>query len=423
MFSLRKLPLLLSFLLPFLAVSAASSYGQSVAVSPPRIAVAPGQSVGLAARIAGVAGPANLRWLMRGPRVPGADWGRLQASGTGATYTAPQTPPPGQVTIQVQLLGRFGEPIASADVPVRFVGAPPHVTPPPPTIAPPPPPTIAPPPPTIAPPPPRLAPPPPRLPPPPPPPPPAPPPQAGAAQVANAALASQRECRAGRGGAALLAQAGQGWSRLSRAQRLQAVEAIARGQLGPGVPFRIDGPDGSVNNVARVTGQGSTVVMTFGTAPGSSRSLLDEPLTGRASLGWSYRSLFDFLCYEIEVMRIRQRLAPYCLPLHDRVKADLNGTPAYAANARDPGQAAAQIAAYRRFMAQAPRLYGGGEGQRMAASWLFERIAVERGRGAKSCDMPKAAGGAPYFQAIAGDLQFEHDRLAETRGRAFCPCP
>jgi hypothetical protein len=37
--------------------------------------------------------------------------------------------------------------------------------------------------------------------------------------------------------------------------------------------------------------------------------------------------------------------------------------------------------------------------------------------------MPKAAGGAIYFQAIAGDPQFEHDRLAEQRGRAFCPCP
>lgn len=414
MFSLPRLPFGICVLLPLLAVPAAVSYGQSLVVSPQTITVAPGQSVSLTARSAVAGAAPRLRWLMRGPRLPGANWGSLQASGTSATYTAPPTPPPGQVVVEVQALGQFGEPVASVQVPVRFAVGPPQAAPPP-RIAPPP---LAPPPAVVAPPP-RLAPPPP--PPqaaPPPriaPPPPLPPLRAGVpAQVAEAALQSQRECRAGRSGAALLAQAERGWSQLSLAERLEAVAALARGQLGPGVPLRVGGPDPRIANPARVTMQAGTVAMTFGRHPVSGASLLDGPLSGQ---------LLDFLCYESEIVRIRHRLEPYCLALYGEVKGALDRSRAYLRDASDMSQAPAQISAYRRFMAEAPARYGGGEGRRMAASWLFERIAVERGQGSRSCDMPLAAGGPSYNRAIAADLKLEHDVLATQRGRAFCPCP
>lgn len=211
---------------------------------------------------------------------------------------------------------------------------------------------------------------------------------------------------------------------MNAGQRLQVVRALARAQLGSSIPIRVLPPDRRIRNVARVTGQGRAVSITFGTAgANSSQSILDEPLTKPASLGWSYRSLLDFLCYENEVARIRHQLGPICLRMYDSVKAQLDRSQAYVANANDPAQARAQIASYQRFMASVRARYGARQGSRMAASWLFERIAVERGRGRKSCDMPLSAGGQAYSLAIAPNLKFEHDLLATGRGRVFCPCP
>jgi len=372
------------------ACLAGTAAGQTVVVSPPMVVAAPGQSVTLTARIAG--GSGAVRWILRGQRVSGADWGRLVASGSSATYVAPRSPPPGAVVIQVQALGQFGEPVASVTVPVRIAAgrADPGTAPPPqpgPTVTRPPVPRV--------------------------------PPRSDPSTVIVAAvLQAQRQCRAGRGGAADLARAEAVWSGLGSVQRLDTVAAFARAQLG-GVRLRVAPPDPRVPNVARVTAERGTVVITFGTAPGSGRSVLDEPLTRPASLGWSHASLLDFLCYENEVARIRSRIDRQCRRMYDAVKARLDRGGAYAADASDAGQAARQIAAYRALMASSGRR----EDERMSASWLFERIAVERGRGARSCDMPAAAGGPGYNQAIAGALQFEHDTLATRRGRAFCPCP
>ena len=413
---------------------AGACYGQTVAVTPQTVSALPGQSVSLSARVLGYAARPRLLWIVRGPRTPGANWGKLQFTGNTATYTAPSKPPPGKIVIQVQLLGKYGQPVASTQVPVQIVptrpgtaGAPPPARPPPPVTRPPPPVPAKPTP--VAPRPPK---PPPRVIVPPTPPrvavPPKPPPPLSAtariSQVKSAVLLAQKKCLARQSGAPYLAQAERVWSGLTAGQRLQVVGGLARAQLGRSVPVRVLPPDRRIRNVARVTGQGRSVSITFGTAgANTSQSVLDEPLTKPASLGWSYASLLEFLCYENEVARIRHQLAPHCSGMYDSVKMQLDRSRAYAANAKDPAQARAQIASYKRFMASVPARYGIGRDKRMAASWLFERIAVERGRGAKTCDMPLSAGGQAYSSAIASKLEFEHDALAVRLGRAVCPCP
>lgn len=395
----------------------------------------------LSAQVRGVPAQSRLTWSLRGPRYPGADWGRITATGR---YTAPRQAPNGQILITATVLGNFGQPVGSASVPVKLsagavqppagqfrppVSQPPRPAPlvPPGVVAPPsvsPPPAIAPPPKVVAPPPlPQV------LPPPPIPPPPRVPTAGSPATLIKHISAGKALCQRGQAsrGAREWSQAGAIWDALAQKARLQIVQQLVSGQLGDHSTRVVVDP--AVFNYARVTADTSGTKMALSgslTPPGNRpyyQTLLDVPLIRDPQLdgigpGKPNRTLVHFLCYETEVARIRTVIKDRCV----RIGASMRG----AINAEMANKKLSQ-AAYDRLMKPWVKAV---LADRLTASWMIERIAADPVPDMSSCDLPLSAtrlkptnpNGWDDYRTRIDNVTFLHDVRATAEGARQCVC-
>jgi len=354
-----------------------------ITISPASVVVAPGQSVQMSAQVTGIPTPYRLGWSLRGPRYAGADWGRLTAQGL---YTAPMSPPTGQVFIVATVYGTFGIPWFSQSVPVSFTAGGVYPVPPVqrPTVTPPtrPAPTAPP-----------------------------------IARLNGYLRATSNKCQAAWNRSLVLGpDADTSWSQLSLSEKVSVVGSIATERLGRNIAIQVLPPDLNLTNVARVTNDGSRTKWTFGMVPGGpANGVLDLSLTQGPGFD-IYPSLYAFLCYETEIVRIRARLQPSCTRSFYRdVKTSIDAMTIYSDKSR-------QAAAYATFMQGMRARYPGDEGKHMAASWLFEKIVVKGGvdsfAGATPCDLePQYGSAALYNLYLSPSVTFEHDSLALQRGK------
>ncbi len=101
-----------------------------------------------------------------------------------------------------------------------------------------------------------------------------------------------------------------------------------QGQIGP-IQFR-DVIDPQITNIARVTGAGNVVQLSYSgnfTPPGQQpayQTPLDMPLTIPPRIaGFHYRTFLHFLCYESEVVRIRAEIADRCTAVGRQIGAQV----------------------------------------------------------------------------------------------------
>ena len=242
------------------------------------------------------------------------------------------------------------------------------------------------------------------------------------------------------------------WQAMTVDEKKDLLTLIGQERLGRLVCLRIDGPDPQVQNPARVTTDGDTVVMTFGgtyfgldNRPGVDLSVLNSTASWNAYFqqyyptsvppppptltdSWpvpSYDSLLDFFCYEIEVVRIRHYIECFCkrsaseapeiLALMQQVDATI---PFFNDHSR-------QVDAYEEFMRRV-RALRRGLPYEYYASWMFEYILANGGVVPSGCDMPLSFDGvdSPYQQNVSPDLTavLIHDIDAEALGDLHCPC-
>ena len=393
----------------------------SVVVTPPVVSLALGQSMQLSAQVKGVPAQSRLTWSLRGPRYAGVDWGRITATGR---YTAPLQAPNGQIFITATVFGNFGQPLGSASVPVNLSAAtvqpspgqfrPPVVEPrrpapsvPPGVIAPP---AVAPPPPAIQ------------------------PPPSVAAAGSPATLIKyisdgKALCQRGQAsqGAREWSQAGAIWDGLAQNARLQVVQQLVSGQLGDN-STRV-AVDSAVFNYARVTADANGTKMSLSgslTRPGSRpyyQTLLDVPLIRDPQLdgigsGKPNRTLVHFLCYETEIARIRTMIQDRCLRFGTSMRGAINA---------EMGNNKLSQAAYERLMK--PWL-NAVLADRLAASWMIERIAADPVPDLSSCDLPLSAtqlkptnpNGWDDYRTRIVNVTFMHDMHAATQGARRCVC-
>jgi len=240
----------------------------------------------------------------------------------------------------------------------------------------------------------------------------------GAAQLV---IQGKQACKTGNTGAGLLAwkAADALYAGMSQAQRKVVVANIIKAQL-PGIRVRVAGPDPSLRNIARVTARGHTIEMRIsGYSPNPLTLPLTAQLPGGSALSRSYRTFTHFLCYEAEVMRIRQAIIGRCArtgrQLAPRVRQVLAG------GQLEPSHYKALMLPYK----------GRSLADRLAASWMIERIAAEPRANPASCDMSIAATSKPVSQwqnkssydfYISARVKFLHDSVANKRGALRCGC-
>lgn len=241
------------------------------------------------------------------------------------------------------------------------------------------------------------------------------------------------------------------WQAMTLQEKKDLLMLIGQERLGRPICLRFDGPDAQVQNPARVTADGDTIVMTWGgtyfgldNRAGVDLSVLDSKASWSAYFqqyypasvpppppgltdSWpvpSYSSLLDFYCYELEVARIRYYINCFCkdpaaragiLTLMSQVDATI---PFFADHSR-------QVEAYAEFMRRV-RAQEKGLPYDYFASWMFEYILANGGALPTGCDMPYSFCGpnAQYDQNISEDLpeHFIHDIDAEALGELHCPC-
>jgi hypothetical protein len=320
-------------------------------------------------------------------------------------------------------------PVISQEPPFPFpfpFPFPPVILPPPAGVPPPPhPPGLAPPPPPVAPPP-IFAPPPVLAPPPPaivlPLPGPTPPasqwpvPTISGPNIVETVATGRRVCRRGdhSRGRDIWRSAQTHWNALDRSGRQRVARDLVKRQLGR-IPFG-DDVDPRITNIARVTGTGNVVQLSYSgnfTPPGyqpAYQTPLDMPLTIPPRIaGFPYATFLHFLCYEAEVMRIRAEIAGRCAAVGRQIAPQITALRAPVDQARYDG-----------FMAG---FAGADRVTRLAASWMFERIVAEPDAYADgSCDMSIAASTPVSYNARIAGVVFLHDVEAERKGQDYCAC-
>jgi len=236
-------------------------------------------------------------------------------------------------------------------------------------------------------------------------------------------------CRRGQAaqGARSWSQAGTIWDGLARNERLGVVRRFVAEQLGD-ASTRV-AVDPAVFNYARVTADARGTKMSLSgslTQPGARpfyQTLLEVPLVRDPSLagigpGKPNPTLVHFLCYETEVARIRTMIGNRCR----RIGASLRG-----AIAAEMGTRKLSQASYDRLMnpwSNTPLA------DRLAASWMIERIAADPAPEASSCDLPLSAtqlkptnpNGWDDYRTRIDDVTFLHDLHAATESARRCVC-
>ncbi|MEX1082845.1 MAG: hypothetical protein WEC82_00855, partial [Xanthobacteraceae bacterium] len=259
----------------------------------------------------------------------------------------------------------------------------------------------------------------------------APPPvAASSATVVQQIDAGKAACRRGQAaqGASAWSQAGTAWDGLAQNARLQVVQQLVSGQLGNNATQVVVDP--AVFNYGRVTADARGTKMSLSgqlTPPGSQpyyRTLLDVPLVRDPQLigigpNKAYRTLVHFICYETEIARIRTMIRNQCARIGGSLSGPVN-------TAMNDGKLS--LPEYNGLMVP---WNNKPLADKLAASWMIERIAAEPNPNISTCDLPLRAtqpnprnpGGIDdYSLRIAGDIKFFHDTRALNEGVRHCAC-
>jgi len=227
-------------------------------------------------------------------------------------------------------------------------------------------------------------------------------------------------CRKGKTGEQwrLLTEADTKWRGLSDDDKKRLIQKLLKRQLESGSPtpeIVVVWDDGTKVKGARVTGENGTVKITLG------NDLKTRHIAGLA----------PFLCYEAEVARIRAQIQRQCNERENKKikkkilrylteaygKAPEKGEDIFdAIDGMSPDEKErVYIEAYQTLME------GYDDDRKYYASWMFEKIVTEKGKGDdKSCDLGL---GVTYDWAAAVNKVFTHDIDAKQRAREHCDCP
>ena len=241
-------------------------------------------------------------------------------------------------------------------------------------------------------------------------------PTAAGTSIIRAIESGRQVCQSGdqRRGSEIWRSAQTDWNALARPDRRVVARQLVQRQVGS-ITFQ-DTIDPQITNIARVTGTGNLVQLSYSgnfTPPGQQpayQTPLDLPLTIPPRIsGFPYRTFLHFLCYESEVVRIRAEIAGRCASVGRQIAPQVRAL-----------QAPVSQAQYDNFMAG---FAGADRATRLAASWMFERIAAEpTAYRDGSCDMSVGASNPSSYNSHIANVVFLHDTEAETKGSAYCTC-